>query len=300
MLLFAAFPLSAFALGKAEAKEQGTGVPLDRKLKGTAVSLNEDVVQTLSNYDAMLYWDAPALIGQAFYFEVEGINQNLFRGTFEGQISVDPDYYIDENGNDKDFFIDDWATGYTAYSYWTPRSGSNTIKVNVDAWSWTMSGGGRWVYLGWGWIDFVVPAYYRVNLNANGGAYRVPGHLLPGQHVSALGDVSRPGYTFQGWFTHTSGGTKPATVTNHTTLHAQWKAKTYTVKMNANGGKGLTKKQASKKVTYDKKYGKLATPKRAGWKFKGWYTKKKGGTKITAKSTVRITKNTTLYAQWKK
>jgi uncharacterized repeat protein (TIGR02543 family) len=53
-------------------------------------------------------------------------------------------------------------------------------------------------------------------------------------------------------------------------------------------------------VTYAKKYGKLPTPKRSGYKFKGWYTKKSGGKKVTAKSKVAILKTTTLYARWKK
>lgn len=38
--------------------------------------------------------------------------------------------------------------------------------------------------------------------------------------------------------------------------------------------------------------------KRKDYTFAGWYTKKKGGTKITAKTKVTITKNMTLYAQW--
>lgn len=74
--------------------------------------------------------------------------------------------------------------------------------------------------------------------------------------------------------------------------------KTYTLKYNVNGGKKLA--ATSKKVTYGKTYGKLATPKRVGYTFSGWYTAKTGGKKITATSKVTITKNTTVYAHWKK
>jgi uncharacterized repeat protein (TIGR02543 family) len=70
--------------------------------------------------------------------------------------------------------------------------------------------------------------------------------------------------------------------------------------MNANGGKIGKKKTATKTVTYASKYGKLKAPTRKGYKFKGWYTKKKGGKRITAGAKVTITKNTTLYARWKK
>lgn len=83
------------------------------------------------------------------------------------------------------------------------------------------------------------------------------------------------------------------------------------VKFNVNGGtkvkqkiknsKGkYTKKyMTSKKVTYKKKYGTLAKVKRTGYTFNGWYIKKTGGKKITAKSKVDKKKSHTLYARWK-
>jgi uncharacterized repeat protein (TIGR02543 family) len=46
--------------------------------------------------------------------------------------------------------------------------------------------------------------------------------------------------------------------------------------------------------------GKLPKPKRTGYIFKGWYTKKTGGKKVSASTLYRITKNLTLYAHWKK
>jgi uncharacterized repeat protein (TIGR02543 family) len=53
-------------------------------------------------------------------------------------------------------------------------------------------------------------------------------------------------------------------------------------------------------VEYDSNYGTLATAKKSGYEFVGWYTERTGGKKVTAKSTVKITEKTTLYAQWKK
>jgi uncharacterized repeat protein (TIGR02543 family) len=69
------------------------------------------------------------------------------------------------------------------------------------------------------------------------------------------------------------------------------------IKFHANKGK-INKK--SKKVTVGKAYGKLPTPERAGYYFKGWYTKKSGGKKITKSSIVKYTKTKTLYAHWRK
>jgi uncharacterized repeat protein (TIGR02543 family) len=73
--------------------------------------------------------------------------------------------------------------------------------------------------------------------------------------------------------------------------------KIYKVKFNANKGKVKIK---SKKVRSGTKYGKLPTPKRKGYKFKGWYTKKTGGSRIKANTKLKKLKNHTLYAHWKR
>jgi uncharacterized repeat protein (TIGR02543 family) len=80
------------------------------------------------------------------------------------------------------------------------------------------------------------------------------------------------------------------------TVTVSYQNNKYKVKFNANKGK-VSKK--SKKVTNGKAYGKLPTPKRANYKFLGWYTKKSGGKKITKKSIATQVKAHTLYAHWK-
>jgi uncharacterized repeat protein (TIGR02543 family) len=68
-----------------------------------------------------------------------------------------------------------------------------------------------------------------------------------------------------------------------------------------NGGKRLAKSKRVKTVTIGKKYGKLPTPKRSGYKFRGWYTKRKGGARINQSTVMKSAGNTlTLYARWKK
>ena len=51
-------------------------------------------------------------------------------------------------------------------------------------------------------------------------------------------------------------------------------------------------------MTQGAKIGKLPTVQRKGYDFKGWYTKKSKGTKVTEKTVIK--KNQTLYAQWSK
>ena len=79
-------------------------------------------------------------------------------------------------------------------------------------------------------------------------------------------------------------------------IYAVWILNTYTVTFNGNGG---SVSSGSKTVTYSGTYGTLPTATRTNYTFDGWYTAASGGTKITATSTVSITKNQTLYAHWK-
>lgn len=69
----------------------------------------------------------------------------------------------------------------------------------------------------------------------------------------------------------------------------------YKIKFNANKGK-VSKK--SKKVQAGKKYGSLPNPKRKNYKFKGWYTKKTGGKRVTKNTIIKNLKRHTLYAHW--
>lgn len=69
-----------------------------------------------------------------------------------------------------------------------------------------------------------------------------------------------------------------------------------TVTFKAEGGRIGSKMATTKKVVKENAIGKLPAAKRAGYAFKGWYTKRSGGGKVTA--TTKIRKATTLYARW--
>lgn len=76
--------------------------------------------------------------------------------------------------------------------------------------------------------------------------------------------------------------------------------KVISITLNANGGKVGSSKTYTKKVTQGKKMGTLKSAVRAKYTFEGWYTKKSGGTKVNSSTVCKYTKNTTLYAHWKK
>jgi uncharacterized repeat protein (TIGR02543 family) len=88
---------------------------------------------------------------------------------------------------------------------------------------------------------------------------------------------------------------------------AKKKARTVKIKFSANGGavsvkndgKSAKVKSVTKKLTVGKKYGSLPKATRDGlYRFKGWYTKKSGGKKVTKATIMKYKKATTLYAHW--
>ena len=140
---------------------------------------------------------------------------------------------------------------------------------------------------------------YTINFNANGGTVGVEKKWVEyGNPMEFMPTPKREGYTFTGWYTAKTGGTKVYSTTKPTksmTLYAQWKIKTYTINFDGNGGTvGVEKKW----VDHGNAMNFMPTPKRTGYTFTGWYTAKTGGSKVY--STTKVTKNMTLYAQWKK
>ncbi len=147
----------------------------------------------------------------------------------------------------------------------------------------------------------VIDSDYRIQFDANGGKVSTSGKTVSyGETYGTLPTPTKSGYSFQGWFTKATGGkevksTQKVTIQEDLTLYAHWKADSYKVTFNPNGGSVGTK---SKNVTKDGTYGTLPTPTRSGYTFQGWYTKASGGTKITSSTKVTVTADQTLYAHW--
>ena len=115
-------------------------------------------------------------------------------------------------------------------------------------------------------------------------------------NVVTLPTPTKDGYTFNGWYTESTGGNKvnsPYTPNNDITLYSHWTANKYTITFNNDGGQNST---TTKEVTYGEKYGTLPTPTKDGYTFDGWFTS--NGTKISENDNVNITENITLIAKW--
>ena len=148
---------------------------------------------------------------------------------------------------------------------------------------------------------------FTLTFNPQGGTVSPTSKTITvGKEYGSLPTPIRAGYTFKGWYTTPSGGTKITSTTklttpNNVTAYAHWAAKKFTTKFNPNGGatpKTSGKVTTSKSVTMGNAYGKLPTTTKKGYTFAGWYTAKSGGTKITSTSPFSAAKNQTLYAHW--
>ena len=142
---------------------------------------------------------------------------------------------------------------------------------------------------------------FTVSFDANGGTTDETVMVVTnGKAYGKLPEPTRGNYTFDGWYTEKTGGTKiePATIvdlTTEPTLYAHWTGIIRTVFFDANGGTVSTQ---SMTVYYDGSYGELPVPVRAGYSFDGWYTGAEDGGKVDSGAPATLTHDQTLYAHW--
>lgn len=152
-----------------------------------------------------------------------------------------------------------------------------------------------------------VPAWtsYAIKYNANGGSGAPSAQTKWKDQTLTLSSTkpTRTGYSFLGWSTsstatsatYSAGGSYTANAA--ATLYAVWKANTYTVKYDANGGTGAPGNQT-------KTYGKTLTlsstkPTRTNYNFKGWGTSASATTvSYAAGGSYTANAAITLYAVW--
>ena len=184
-------------------------------------------------------------------------------------------------------------TGYTFDGWYTAKDGGTQVTSNTIV----ATSAGSTLYAHW------TANKYTVTFDENGGdtPSKASQSVTYDSTYGTLATVTRTGYTFDGWYTAASGGTKvtsttKVSTTGDRTLYAHWTANKYTVTFDENGGD--TPSKASQSVTYDSAYGTLATVTRTGYTFDGWYTAASGGAKVTSTTKVSTAGNHTLYAHW--
>ncbi len=113
---------------------------------------------------------------------------------------------------------------------------------------------------------------------------------------------TREGYEFTGWWYNGNDylaewNFDHDTVYSDLILYAKWIAKDFTVVFESQGGSSPS--PANKVVSFEQKYGVLATTIREGYTFDGWWTEPNGkGTRVESTTEVPLSSNQTLYAKW--
>jgi uncharacterized repeat protein (TIGR02543 family) len=95
---------------------------------------------------------------------------------------------------------------------------------------------------------------------------------------------------------NTAGNAGDETLQDETTSKVSEASKSVTVTFAVNGGGNLSQKTII--VQQDEQLGKLPTVERKNYIFKGWYTQKSGGEKVTKNT--ELNESITLYAHWTK
>ena len=142
-----------------------------------------------------------------------------------------------------------------------------------------------------------------VTFNGNGGTPATQTKTVDKDTSIGLSDMptapTRSGYTFDGWYTATSGGTSFTFLTivrEDITVYARWTSSTSTqctVTFNWNGGTPATQTRTVSSGSSIGISNMPTSPTRSGYTFGGWYY---GDTQFTAYTTV--TTNITVYASW--
>jgi uncharacterized repeat protein (TIGR02543 family) len=183
------------------------------------------------------------------------------------------------------FSFNGWYTAASGGTFVVAAGGSYTPSSNIT------------LYAQWTAIT------YTVTWNANGGTVTPASNSGTSGTVVTAPTPTRTGYSFNGWYTASSGGTLVVnggasyTITSTVTLYAQWTANTYTVSYNANGGTGAPTSQTK---THDVALTlTLSTPTRTGYTFSSWNTAANGtGTYYASGASYTANASVTLYAQW--
>ena len=153
------------------------------------------------------------------------------------------------------------------------------------------------------------PTEFIVTFDGNGGTPSVGSMTTTNQKLTSLPSASRSGsYSFDGWYTEKSGGTKITTDTvfhANTTVYAHWPytggggggynppVTYYTLRFETGGGSDIPSVRETYNTYIDlTKY----VPTWRGHTFIGWYTERSLMNKVSG---VYLTKDMTVYAGWR-
>ena len=200
-------------------------------------------------------------------------------------------------------FTSNAATGYTFYAWYSDKGCKNDENKNATYTKGKNKGENTTRYAKF------TPNNYTVNFDGNKGTPSSSSKSVTYDATyGTLPSASRTGYTLVGWFTDATGGTQitPSTkveITAAQTLYAHWRANSYNVTLDPNGG--MPNQTQTVTATYDAAMptGSIAARTKTGYTFAGYFTKTSGGTQyynadLSSARTWNFASTKTLYAHW--
>ncbi len=237
--------------------------------------------------------------------------------TFDRIVKVNKSSFtipINIDGVDQDFTYGGGSGTNTLYFYGNPTITSTSVTTATPSWvaNNTAQLFGDWFKNGcyyWG-TEFTlkIGQKYTVTLNANNGTINCNeiNSYTYGVGATLPTNVTRTGYTFDGWYTASSGGSKVATIgttaTGNKTYYAHWTANKYLVTFDNQSA--TSPGTASINATYGSTMPSITPPTRKGYTFGGYFSSTNGsGTQYYYASgsgyrTCYLTSPITLYAKW--
>ena len=151
-----------------------------------------------------------------------------------------------------------WSGNKFTFTYNSAKYGSSSsIKLLGNSFK-----------ISWDYLDYG-STVLEVSLLKYGSSYSKS--YTYGAKLGTLPSASRNGYTFNGWFTSPSGGSKITTTTtvpsNNVTYYAQWTPINYSISYNLNGG-SVSGNPTSYNI--ESSAITLKNPTRSGYIFTGW------------------------------
>ena len=142
------------------------------------------------------------------------------------------------------------------------------------------------------------PVTHTVTFNRAGGTGSTPTRTVTaGQRVASPKAPTRTGFTFAGWFRGTTRWNFNNPVTANLTLTARWTPRTITLTFDAGQGRIGRNRRAAVRNTFGSRIRLARNPTRAGFVFRGWFTRKSGGRAVTNRTAVPAG-SATFHARW--
>ncbi len=143
---------------------------------------------------------------------------------------------------------------------------------------------------------------YKLSFDPNGGKCGEESRIVSyGSVYGELPLTNRLNYSFDGWYTQRTGGSRVINTTSiispaDHTLYAHWTLSDVTIIFDANGGECEVEEMV---LPTGSVYGELPVPEtRPGYSFLGWFTDRTGGTAVTTSTAINNIESYSLYAHW--